>query len=273
MSSAPRAYVLLRDEPWYRKSAFVSGLAAAGYQVSTKPFDRVEASSVLVIWNRYAGNHEMALRFEQMGGRVLVAENGYLGLRGASPKFSVHPHGPKPEDFYCIAPRFHNDSSLVRIGTAPRFERLGVELKPWRESGSHILICPNRSFGIEGRAMHPDWAQRCLERLRKVSKREIRVRQHPGNSAPRRPLAEDLRDAWAVVIWSSSCGVSALAEGIPVFVEAPYWIMKGAGAGGSIEAPLVVDRYWYFEQMAWSQWSCEEISNGDPFRHLLSAAG
>lgn len=268
-----QAYCLIREAPWYRREAFTSGLRAAGHNVLLRTPERFGPDTLLVIWNRYAHWHDIACRVEQGGGRVLVAENGYVGAGGGHPKFQVHPAGPKPDHYYALAEGWHNGGGRWPSGGAERWERLGVELKPWRSTGEHILICPNRSFGPPSRAMHPDWAARCAERLRKQTKRPIRIRAHPGNNAPKRPIEADLEGAWAVVVWSSSAGVHALIAGVPVFCEAPFWVVKDAAARGSVDAPEMPEREPHLARMAWAQWTCEEIATGEPFRRLLPPAG
>lgn len=261
---------MIRDAPWYRASAFARGLKAAGYE---KVFHgapvNAQSGEVLVIWNRYGHTHEVASAFERDGGTVIVAENGYLGAGGTSPKFDVHPGGPQPHHYYSLSLGWHNGRGKWKVGGSERFAALGVELTPMRKSGKHVLVCPNRSFGVGEQVMRPDWADRCAERLRKETSREVRIRRHPGNNSPARPLAEDLKDAWAVYIWSSGAGIHSLLAGIPTFVEAPYWIMKGASASGSVEDPKMPVRDEHFQAMAWAQWTCAEIETGEPFRHLL----
>jgi hypothetical protein len=262
-----RAFSLIRSQPWYRSEAFHSGLRKAGYQVISGRVEPAKPGDILLIWNRYGVVHEQALRFEQQGGTVLVAENGYLNADGSSPKFSVHPHGPKPTDYYAVGLGFHNDHTRVLPGS----RKLGVELKPWRADGEHILICPNRSFGVPDRMMPPDWAEKAQKRLQSLTRRPLRVRAHPGNNAPQRPLKEDLKGAWAVVVWSSSVAVHALVEGVPAFIEAPHQIIKPASASGSPDEPVCPERLPHFEKLACGQYTCEEISLGVPFK-LLSAA-
>lgn len=262
------AWNCIRSEPWYRRQAFEAGLKRSGFEVRSgagpgRPGD------VLLIWNRYWASHQQAEKFEREGGLVLVAENGYLGHGGGSPKFQVHPKGPQPSSYYSLSEGWHNGRGKWPSGGPERFKALGVDLKPWRTDGDHILVCPNRSFGVGAQIMPPDWAERAAGRLRQQTKRPVRIRTHPGNDAPRRPLSEDLRDCWAVVCWSSSVAVHALADGIPTFIEAPYQIVKGAGATGSPDVPVMPDRLPHFERMAWSQWRIEELETGEPFRHLL----
>lgn len=228
---------------------------------------------MLVIWNRYGANHEEALHFERLGGTVLVAENGYLGEGGRSPKFAVHPKGPTPGDYYALALGFHNGAGRWPvpdpIDGAGRFAKLAVALRPWRQEGEHILVCPNRAFGVGAQVMRPDWGEQCAARLRKQTKRPVRVRPHPGNNAPARPLEADLEGAWAVVVWSSSVALHALAAGIPTYIEAPHQIVKGASARGPVDSPQLPERLPHFERMAWAQWTCAELETGEPFIRLL----
>lgn len=188
------------------------------------------------------------------------------------PKFRVHPKGPEPGDYYSLSEGWHNGRGRWPAGGAERFAALGVEMKPWRTEGSHVLVCPNRSFGVGKQVMPTDWASGCARRLRQATRREVRVRPHPGNDAPSRALEQDLEGAWAVVVWSSSVAVHALLAGIPVFVEAPWHVVKAAGAGGTADEPVTPDRLPAFERMAWSQWTVEEIESGEPFRAVLAAA-
>lgn len=259
-----RAYCLIKPTPHYRHEAFVAGLAACGYRVANGYPAKAEPGDVLVIWNRY-GTHELvADKFEAEGGTVLVAENGYLGRDAAG------------RQHYAIAQHGHNGSGRWPRGAAARWKALGIELKAWRARGEHVLICPNRHFGMRGFEMPTHWVNETLAEVRKYTKRPVRVRPHPGNwqaSQPLTPLAEDLANAWAVVIWASSAGVHALAAGIPVFCTAPWWICKAAANDSlsRLEDPLLPERLPAFERLAWGQWNVEEIASGLAFRHLLSA--
>jgi hypothetical protein len=222
---------------------------------------------VLCIWNRYLDRHELATRFEAAGGAVIVAENGYVGPGGRSP------HGMFPREWYALARSFHNDSTAVPWGDSSRWRALGIDVKPWEPDGDHILVCPNRSFGTPGRIMPPTWPVDVVRRLAKLTTREIRVRPHPGNCSPPTPITDDLRGAWACVIWSSSAGVHSLIAGVPVICEAPFWIAKeAAGRIEEIESPPTPNRAPIFERLAWANWNLKEIESGEAFAHLLLCA-
>lgn len=265
------AYNLTRRDICYRHDAFTAGLRAVGFEVrSGTPQGR--PGDVLLIWNRYSTYHELATKFEASGGTVLVAENGYLGPGGISP------HSLDPRQWYALGRGAHNDEKAIPKGGSERWAALGVDLKPWRADGEHILVCPNRSFGTPGRIMPPNWANETCARLRKLTRREIRLRPHPGNNAPKKPLAEDLAGAWACVIWQSSAGVHALVAGVPVICLSPAWICKRA-ADAHLECVEKVDdrgglqtREQALQRLAWGQWHLSEIEDGTAFDHLLQPA-
>jgi len=272
-----RAYCLVRDAPWYRRQAFVEGLKRAGFEIQPGVPDpgRTRPGDVLVIWNRYGGNHQIATRFENGGGTVIVAENGYISPKGTAPKFDVHTkEGPKPTDYYALSKTGHNGSGWWPVGGPERFDALGLELKPWQENpNGHILVCGQRGIGSPTMASPPGWNEATAASIRKRTKREVRIRPHPGNDAPKRPLELDLAGAWACAIWSSGSGIKALALGIPTFFDAPFWICSPGALRMSEdpEKPLRSDaaRLVAMQRMAWAQWQVQEIQSGEPFRRLL----
>lgn len=272
-----KAYCLIRSQPYYRREAFVSGLRAAGHEVSDWPPAKVDENTLLVMWNRYSTNAALALQVESVGGKVIVAENGYLGKGGSIPKWDVHPQGPANGDYYALALGGHNGNGDWSSGGAQRWLALGVSLKPLRSEGKRILVCPNRPFGVN--AMPHDWPVEVIVWLRESTQMEITVRPHPGNACPARPLHADLKDCYAMVIWSSGAGVHALVAGIPVICCAPAWIAKRAAQSSWRDLEVTTDpeqwdrlRAQAFERMAWAQWTAEEIASGKPFDHLLRRA-
>lgn len=262
MSAIRKAYCAIKMEPQYRRSAFVQGLEARGFAVQPQHcMGPGRPGDVLVIWNRYGGVHEMATRFEKEGGLVVVAENGYMA------------NDRNNRTRYAIALRAHNGQGAWFTGGSERFTELGLTPAPWRTTGTHVLVTPNRCFGRPGHIMAPNWAQDVAARLRLWTKRPIVVREHPGENKPKVALADALKDCWAMVTWYSSSGVDALLAGVPVFYEAPNWVAQAGGCKDitKIENPPLDDatRLLALNQVAWAQWNIEEIARGTPFQHLL----
>jgi hypothetical protein len=251
-----RAFILLRPEPRRRVEVFCSGLEACGYEVHKRAPRDANAGDILLVWNRRGGDEALAERFERAGGIVLVSENAYVDREG-----------------YAIARHKHNGGGTALINDPSRAERLRVELKPWRTSGDFILVAPNRFIGPRTDVMPEVWTPQTVGRLQRLTKRQVRVRLHPGNwkrRPPKVPIEEELRGAWACVIWWSTAGIRALLAGVPVIYCAPYWI--GARAAGrdlkAIEAPMLGDRQAALRDIGNAQFTLEEISSGLPFRGL-----
>lgn len=249
------AYNLIRPQPHYRREAFTAGLKAAGFEVRENTCGTACPGDVLLIWNRYGHLEQTADRFEAQGGRVLVAENSYLGMNRGDRRL------------YALAWHAHNGRGQWFPGGPERFASLGINLQTMRPdqpaAGEFVLVAPNRPFGMAGGVMPADWADRVAQRLRSQGER-VMVRNHPGNTEAAVPLERDLDGASRVEIWSSSVGVSALVSGIPVVCHAPWWICKDWE---------LIGRQAALERLAWAQWTVEEISDGTAFRHLLRANG
>lgn len=257
-----RALLLIRDAPHYRSDAFRSGLTACGFRVVRDLADP-KPGDVLVCWNRYGTAELLAERFERAGARVLVAENGYLGTDGWG------------RQFYAIAEGQHNGAGRWHVGSADRLALMGpLGLTPWRATGGHILVTGQRGIGSREMASPHCWAEDVARRLKQITRREIRIRPHPetrGVTVPPIPLEQDLRGCWAVVTWASGAAVKAIVAGVPVFHEAPHWILSGAGTRDirEIEAPWMGCRHPHLQRLAWAQWKVDEIASGLPFRLLL----
>lgn len=247
------ACILMDRGPSQRWDAFVTGLKVCGYQVVDRP--RHKPEDVLVVWNRSPTRDREARTLEENGGRVIVAENGYIGRDQGG-----WPH-------YALASGQHNGAGLWVVGDEDRWTPLNVKLKPWRQTGDHILLLPQRSIGSPGVAMPKNWLAEVRRRL--ATRRPIKVRPHPGTN--RVPLDPDLRDCWAAVTWGSGAAIKALVAGVPVFHEFEQWIGAPAARFGlDIENPFLGDRLPMLRRVAWAQWSLPEIATGTPFRQLLN---
>lgn len=254
------AVIKIRKEPYYRREAIEKGLKRLGYNLSQYEAPPAGPKDLLIIWNRKAGIEDNAATlWEQRGGSVIVMENGYLA-RTEKTMYAVSVHG-------------HNGSGWFPFGTEDRFSKLGFEVKPWRHAtGGHWLVCGQRGIGSPTMASPPQWAEKTCRALRHVP---TRLRQHPGNHAPKTPLLDDLANAHCCVIWSSGSGVRALVEGVPVYYDAPHWICSGAATrlADALVAytPTVHElaRQVALHRMAHGQWSVDEIASGEPFARIL----
>lgn len=254
-----RCCCLIRDQPSYRREAFESGLRALGYAITDKPIQNIQPDDLFVTWNRYGWNDSEATRYERAGAKVIVAENGYLGVDFAD------------DNWYALSLSQHNGAGRFAVGSGTRWQALKQTLAPWREGGKEIVVLPQRSIGPQGVAMPRDWLDWIVPRLKAP---KVRVRWHPGMNACV-PLEEDLKNASVVVTWGSGAALKALALGIPCIHSFGRWIGAGASTpfvDADIREPRRPDRLATFEKIAWAMWRVSEIADGSAFRKLLGAS-
>lgn len=160
----------------------------------------------------------------------------------------------------------------------------GLLAQPWTESGNHILLAGMGDKGALAEGFAPEeWERGAIERIRKVTDRPILYRPKPSWKTARpipgtlwsdpqqRVIEQELQNCWAVVTHHSNVAVDALVAGIPTFC----WDGVAAGLSSQsfdeIERPLFPDgRDAWMADLAYTQWSVEEIAAGACWSHLRS---
>jgi len=183
-----------------------------------------------------------------------------------------------------------------------RWEKLGIELKPWRTSGEYILLCAQVPWDAQvDDGNHLEWLEKTAREIRQHTDRPIVFRGHPKawrrkdpygdlsaeflalvgpavlHQAPATTFEEDLADAHAVVCYNSNVATLATAAGVPVFTGAPCLADPIAcGFLEHIENPPHGDnphltyspRQRWANDLAWRQFHLEEFRAGTPWLHL-----
>jgi hypothetical protein len=242
---------MIRPQPHYRRHAFESGLRAHGFTLE-KRIANPAPGDCLVIWNRYGNYNREATRFESAGADVLVVENGYLG-----------------DGYYAIARNHHCGAGDWHVGGDRDIK--GVSLKPWRKGGEEIVILAQRGIGEPGVTQPHRWLNLALSKLKRIHRRPVRVRAHPGTNKDAVPLEEDLASAYAVVTWASSAALKAICDGIPAYHALMSWIGAPAAQIKWNEKPYKGCRRAFLRRIAWAQWEASEIEQGTPFKYLCKS--
>jgi len=198
------------------------------------------------------------------------------------PYRSIHSH---EADFLPV-----DETSFKRTDKVKK--ELGLNIKDWRKNGEHILLCLNRGtggFSSFGTGCY-EWAREVIQRLRLYTDRKIIIRSHKHfviteklredqknldwilsniknvehTSIEKSNLLDDLKNAWACVVYTSTAGAVALMEGIPVFVTHPacFYRMYGSGDLGQIENPKIPNRDMFMTYYTNSHWSLQEVEDG-----------
>jgi hypothetical protein len=167
---------------------------------------------------------------------------------------------------------------------------LNIDIKDYRTQGNHILICLQRNGGWSMKGM--DVMQFCnsvITQVKKHTDRPIVVRGHPGDGKTNQylkldipgvtvsnkdiPIQEDLKNAWATVLFNSSPGVASLIEGVPVFQMDPdkEYSMYSEVANSNLkrlEDPKLFARQEWLERIAMCHWSFDQTASGEAWEFM-----
>ncbi len=259
-----RAILRIRKEPVYRREAFEKGLRRVGFTLVDKLAPSGPADW-LVIWNRKKGADEAeADLWEQRGGTVIVAENGYLAKTDKT-HYAISVHG-------------HNGSGWFPVGVEDRFGKLGFEVKERHPlQGDNIVVRGQRGIGSALMASPANWARTTAAQIRQTKTTlPVVVYDHPGDKGKYERDAAHLKNAFMLFIWSSAMGVRALIEGVPVVRMAPHWVCgdevpqtKLIGSNMAAASQTIEQRTAALRRMAHNQWHFDEIATGEPFKRII----
>ena len=242
MGLTPVHYQVTRKNR-HHGEAIIRGFGARAVPAEIK---HLEADALHLIGGLQHGSLEL-MRQAMAGGEPYVFfDRAYFGGGPGTDRLRIVPSAYQHD---WIAPR-----------PPDRFERTGVELKPWRTDGRHILLVPPAQairtlFGIDG------WLEATTQRLKACTDRPVMVSIKPDP----RPLADRLRDCWCVVTWTSNVAVEALCAGIPAFVSRYSAAAPVAGMLEEIdriETPPMPDRSAWAWSLAYGEFDLSEIASG-----------
>ena len=180
--------------------------------------------------------------------------------------------------YYRLAAGGWGPEGYVRAGLPmTRFESLGLQIKPWRREGAEIIVAGSTAkAAIEHGYGYTQWERQTIARLQGCGRPVVyRPKPNdpmaapiPGSGYDKRPISEALSSAWAWVTHHSNSAVDALLAGVPVHCEI------GAAAAMSLPlesiatAPLPAGREQFLADVAWLQWTIEEMRSGEAWAHL-----
>lgn len=163
-----------------------------------------------------------------------------------------------------------------------RWAQLNTKIKDYRKNGDHIVLCGQVPW--DSAVQHVDYKKWCADIVQKIkqhSDRKIIFRPHPlakgaipklegATFSDKKTIQEDLINCWAVVAFNSNSSVEALLEGIPSFVcDNGSMAFDVSNKDFSLlENPKLYDLTQWSHNLAYTQWTIGEITNGEAWRHL-----
>lgn len=184
-------------------------------------------------------------------------------------------------------------------GTPDRFERLGIECRPWRnvQEGGYVLILAETRQGVAAEGINViDWYRTVADAVHLYGEHVV-VRAHPGQYVIKNrwqreytqlqriepheirhktSLRADLAGAKVAVAWATNAAVETVLQGVPCYCGSPLNMAKPVSVP-SIEELLgkphhqylhCLGRQSWLHDLAWCQWNLQEMRDGTAWGHL-----
>jgi hypothetical protein len=267
-------YGALNSKPVF--DAFANSLNNNGHDVAYNDL----SADINVIWSvlfngRMAGNKAV---WEQQKPTIVLEVGGInrgttwkVGLNGINRDAYFGPSG--------------NSSDRMRL--------LGLQVKPWKYDGEHILIAGQHDKSLQWKDMPAmaTWVHDTITFIRAQTDRPIIFRPHPRCPLPaiehdfkgvKRQDPKQIKDTyddfdmqfnniWATVSWSSNPAIHSIINGVPAFTGPSSLAFDVAEQNlRNIENPLYGDRTQWLNDYAHTEYTIGEISQGIPLKHLTS---
>lgn len=185
----------------------------------------------------------------------------------------------------CLNALHPTDYFMRRQHNPKRFEKLAIPIEK-QKRGDAILI-PGMSekaawtWGFKAE----EWEKKTIARLRKHTDRRIIYRPKPSwrgkrplrvpgveYDDPRHPIERILKDTFCVVTHHSNVAVDGLLRGIPNISDEGVGSVIGTNDLAMIEqteAPDMDEVRAWAANVAWTQWTPEEMHSGAAWRYVL----
>lgn len=198
---------------------------------------------------------------------VIVLEKGYI----------------KRNEYYAVGLNGLNGRAQFNNNNSPpdRWNKLDVDLNPWRTHGEHILLIGQVPWDASVQHTdHIEWLTKTVAQIKEITDRPIIFRPHPlaatqtpsllGTSRSVNTLETDLINAHAVVTFSSNTGVDAILQGIPSYAAdqgSMIWNIANKDIT-HINAPALKTREQWVNDIAYTQWNYDEMRSGEAWMHI-----
>jgi hypothetical protein len=216
---------------------------------------------------------------EQRGGSVLVFERGYVNAEEHRRERPTNPH-------YSLGFNgLHGRAKFVREDMPPdRWDKLGVELKPWKNDGKYILCCGQNPAGANAQHFANGGndmllsigvaAQQFLSKLavyRPHPSSKKHVENFPLSPHYEGNLRSDLEDCALLISVNSIALVDATVAGVPTLnldAGSMVWGLTNYEPEDIKNEVGKFSREAWKNNLAYSQWTEKELLSGEALEHL-----
>jgi hypothetical protein len=255
------ACIIARGHQIAWASAFASGLRKHGWSAIMR--DDYQPCDLLVKWG--VRDQKVIQIQRKSGGEICILERGYIGDRFKWTSVS-------------FGGELNGRAEFRGVRSDPeRFDRhFSGLMKPWdRKAGYALLIgqvpgdmsIAHTNIGV--------WYRTSAERLKQQGW-QVKFRPHPvsvqrgiayappaGVTPIGGSLAAALAGAGVAVTFSSNAAVEAALAGVPTIACDPGSMARAVASPSVSEALITPDRSRWAHELAWKQYTAEEMASGD----------
>ena len=147
------------------------------------------------------------------------------------------------------------------IGDYPddRLKSLNLDIAEQKKSGAYIVLS-EPSEAMKKIYNQANWVNDTTKTLKTYSDRELIVH----NKFSKAKLDDLLKNAWAFVSLQSTAGFKAMISGVPAYFTDQS--LKNIAKIEDIENPII--DYKIFNNLAYGQWTIDEISSGEAWESI-----
>lgn len=155
--------------------------------------------------------------------------------------------------------------------------------------GENVLICTQNPHSEQWKNQPSVqlWSQQIIEKVRSVTNRTIILRSHPRypvnvstrlkNVVIQKPsrfsfddeFISSLSNSRVVINHNSNPAILAAIHGIPVITDQSSLAYPVSQQNYNIETPVLYDREPWYERLKQTEFTCNELSNGEVTDHLF----
>ena len=226
----------------------------------------------LTMYGILAGSGEMYRWCEQQKRDFYFIDHGYFTNAHDSPHWLR------------ITKNAHCQNKFTNT-KSDRYEKFFARnIMPWQKNGKKILVLPPTN-AIANFFNEELWLSKTLEILKKNTDRQIDIREKPYNPTIAKdhvgatvkidkPTTHQGKIDWsqyfACVTYNSNTMVESFTNGVPVFCDGNNCAAKPIAETdfSKIETPKYGDRVALFSNLAYNNWTIEEMANGTAWRML-----
>ncbi len=242
------------------------GLVEGGWPETQVVHDYVRRNTPGMFWGFVGGNMRMIYNYIDAKDDWYFSDMPYFG------RWSGFAEATNPNaDFYwrVIKNRLHAGPVVER--PSDRWNKLGIDVKPWRDKGTgdYILICPSSGpmTTFNNKMSEQQWTTQAIEDVEKAGFK-AKLRKKPrgkGTSGPAAALVsfeDDVRDAYAVYTTVSMAAVESAILGVPVFCSVNNAAAPISNIGLDFNNPVYPSRENWLYHLAYNQFTPAEIKSG-----------